>query len=78
MTNQPTPCYAIFGPNQVENPGKYVVRRFLIEDGIEPIPDYVPLAVVDSLDAARAAVPSALVRFAPDPADDVSLIESYL
>jgi hypothetical protein len=73
-----TPCFAIFGPNQIEYPGFYVVRRFLIQEGIDPMPDYIPTAIVSTLEDARKHIPDGAYKLRRWPGDDVSLVECYL
>lgn len=77
-TEQVAPCYAVFGPNQIEHPGQYVVRRFLLQEGMDPMPDYEPTAVVTRLEETEQFIPTGMIRFDRFPEDDPSLICSYL
>lgn len=72
------PCFAIYGPNQLDHPGKYVVRRFLLDRGIDPIPDYHAVAVVHSLEEARRNVPTGLVCASRSLRDNAALIECWV
>jgi hypothetical protein len=70
--------YAIYY-NPKDYPGKYVVRRWAIQEGNpEPVPDKDPMAVVDGLSEARKAVPAGLVRIQPHPEDDPVIVESWI
>jgi hypothetical protein len=64
--------------NALDHPGKYVVRGFTIYAGAER-PDTEPLAVVDTLDEARDAIPaSASVRFGRADADGPQIVETWM
>ena len=58
-------------------PDQFVVRRWRLV-GNEAVHDAQPLAVVDSLDEARAAVPLGLVRINRYPEDDPVIVEVWL
>lgn len=70
-------AYAIYGPNQREHPGKYVVRKWQIKAG-DCVPLIMPHAVSDSVHAARLAVPFGLELFPRQDGDDPSLIETWM
>lgn len=69
--------------NPKDYPGKYVVRRFVIS-GPVPIPCPEPIAITDTLDSARAAVPryeigqGVLIPWDRSPDDDPTIIESWM
>jgi hypothetical protein len=64
----------------VDYVGRLVVRRFSIVAGnTEPVPDFEPIFVGPSLEAARAAVPpEAGVCFHRSPDDEPSIVETWL
>jgi hypothetical protein len=59
--------------NPRDYPGKYVVRRHVT--GIGPDPE--PLAVVDTLDEARDAVPPYLACMNRQPDDQPQIVETW-
>lgn len=60
-------------------PGKYVVRRWRVVRGSpEPVPDPQPLAVVDTLEEARRAVPAHLTCIPRWPGDVPCVVEVWL
>jgi hypothetical protein len=69
--------HCIYGPNQVEHPGRFVVRRWDC-NGDEPIPDRIPERLARSLAEARGVIPDGCFRMPRDLSDDPSLIESWL
>ena len=48
--------YTVYN-NPTDYPGKFVVRRYVSESG-RTIADFEPLLVCDTLDQARAAIPT--------------------
>lgn len=68
--------------NPSDYPGKHVVRRWFTRRNhgqVETMADVVPVAVADSLEAARRALPlSACARLARDPQDDPCIVEVWL
>lgn len=59
-------------------PGKFVTRRCAILPGSIAMDDE-PLAVVDTLEAARDAIPTrALVCMARSPGDEPQIVETWL
>ena len=68
-----------FSPSNHVN--QYVVRRHVINAFGHSVADVTPLAVVDSLDAARAALSLhsrvILVRVARRPQDDSAIVETW-
>lgn len=69
-------AFAIY-ENPSDYPGRYVVRGATIAPG-SITNDAEPTAVVDTLDAARAAIPADLVRLDRDPADDPVIVEVWV
>ena len=60
-------------------PGKYVVRRFSISaEHPDPVPDPVPLAVVDTLEQAREAIPLGLVNIHRYLEDEPQIVETWI
>lgn len=76
MTDRPFYIYVIYD-NPRDYPGKFVVRRQWPHDG-QVIADKEALAVVDTLDQARAALPDGLIRFDRHPNDDSVIVEAWL
>ena len=68
--------YTIYNKPE-DYPDNFVVRRFEIHKGME-IPDPVPLAVTNTLDEARSAIPKGLFPIQRDPADLKSIVETWL
>jgi hypothetical protein len=68
--------YVIYGPNQREHPGLFVVRKWRIA-APDPIDEGVH-GVAASLRAARRAVPEGQYRVERDPGDDPSIVESWV
>ena len=65
----------VYGPNQVEHPGLFVVRGHAIKDGkATPSPE---AKTFHTLEDARASVPSGKARFARSASDDPSIIETW-
>lgn len=64
--------------NPRDYPGKFVVRRWPNCLVPQPVPEAVPMIVCDSLDVARAAVPSWAVRLERFPDDDPAIREVWL
>lgn len=63
--------------NPVDHPGRYVTRAQWIYPGrVEPDPE--PLAVVDTLEEARAVIPPDMDRVARDPHDEPQVVECWL
>lgn len=56
-------------------PDKFVVRRWLLRSG-EPEPGGYFLA--DTLEGARAWIPSGCICIEPDPSDDANIIETWM
>lgn len=69
--------FTVYGPNQREHFGKYVVRRWSIRKG-RCVPDDKPTAIADTLRAARLAIPMGLEMTHRHPSDDVSILETWL
>ena len=67
--------------NPRDYPGRCVVRGWTIVRGEhqhELIVDAEPLAIVDTVEEARAAVPPGLVRLDRLPGDDPVIVEVWL
>ncbi len=65
--------------NPTDYPGKFVARRFAVTAaGVMPEPD--PLAVVDTIEEARAAIPDreGLVCMRRNPSDEPQIVETWL
>lgn len=58
-------------------PGRFVVRRCEVARGVITH-DATPLAVVDTLEAARAAVPRGLACMHRHPEDQPQIVEVWL
>ena len=72
-------CYTIYGPNNIEHPGFYVIRRWSIEGGHEVNLDPgEPMAVVSSRRKARGMLPPGLTCFQRAEADDPCIIETWM
>jgi len=69
------PVWVIY-ENPSDYPGSFVVRRQQVRDG-QIVPDK-ECAVVASLEAARARIPTNLVRLPPDPLDDPVIAEVWI
>jgi hypothetical protein len=63
--------------NPRDYPGKFVVRPFRAWAG-EPMPDAEPHFVGDTLEGARASIPTGLVCLGPSPGDDPVIVETWL
>lgn len=59
-------------------PERYVVRRWLCSNGPEGQPDNVPLAVTESLEWARRAVPAGCVNIGRENLDDPAIAEVWV
>ena len=60
-------------------PGKYVVRAWSIVRGKqEPVPDEKPVAVVDTLEEARRAVPAGLFNLGRYDQDEHQIVEVWV
>ncbi|MBI4179475.1 hypothetical protein HY522_08650 [bacterium] len=81
MTLQPAfrPNGYIILKNQPDHPGKFVVR-LKRNIGDETVLEPVPVAVADSIEAARDAISGAdcLLRFPPGPGDDAGAVETWM
>jgi hypothetical protein len=65
--------------NPLDYPGKYVVRRQWAGAGGSIEVEDEPIAVVDTLDEARAAVPAEQdACIARDPHDEPHIVESWI
>jgi hypothetical protein len=65
--------------NPRDYPGKFVARRFWIGvDRSGPRPEPEPLAVADSLDEIRAAIPQDMVCLGREPYDEPQIVESWV
>ena len=78
MSDRVLPIVVIYR-NPLDYPLKFVVRRqWACQGGAVEI-ESQPLAVVDTIDEARAAVPSESdTRMDRDPADDPTIFEVWL
>lgn len=78
MTNRVLPIIVIY-QNPLDYPLKFVVRRQWACEGGRVEIEAEPLAVVDTLDQARAAVPTGSdARLDRDPNDDPTILEVWL
>lgn len=68
--------FAIY-QNPTDYPGRFVVRGWTWTAS-SLAPDAEPTAVVDTLDAARAAIPAGLVCEPRAPGDDPVIVEVWL
>jgi hypothetical protein len=60
-------------------PGKFVVRRWVINPDLpDPIPDRYPVAVEDTLDLARLAVPGRFRRVPHQRGEDPVIVETWI
>jgi hypothetical protein len=80
-TGKALDTYTVY-ENPKDHPGKFVARRWLVLPGIdEPVPQKEPIAVVDTIAEARAAVekhkPGA-VRLERHDFDDPCIVEVWL
>ena len=73
----PLDQYAISGPNQKEAPGMFMVRRWVIGDQPDPVPDQ-DFKAAPSLEEARKLVPFGYHCIERAPDDDVSLVEVWV
>ena len=63
--------------NPLDYPGKFVLRwQKVIRGAVLVDPD--PLAIVDTLEQARQAVPYGLVRLVRHPANEPQIVESWV
>lgn len=70
--------YAIYF-NPSDFPGKYVLRRWAIKEGVPfPLPDPSPTYVADTLSEVRAQVPAGLVHLHRHPEDDPVIVETWM
>ncbi|MBZ5618481.1 MAG: hypothetical protein LAQ69_07125 [Acidobacteriia bacterium] len=67
--------YALFGPNQLQYPGRYVLRRFC--DG-QAAGDPRPHGVHSDPDVLRKLIPAGLRRRKRSAGDDPTLLETWL
>lgn len=57
-------------------PGKFVLRRWIIEAGISRPDDSAIIA--NALETVRAAVPLGMYRLERDPQDEPQIVESWI
>lgn len=83
MTGQPEtpssdlPLYTItHSPS--DYPGMYVTRRHVVGPTGEVVFDADPLAVTETLNAARRAVPAGLYNLGREPHDDSVIVETWV
>lgn len=69
--------YTIYHGVSDQREDAWVVRRSLIECGAI-LPDDSPLAVCDTLEEARCAIPGRLALIPRSPEDDPVIVESWL
>lgn len=69
--------YVVYGPGTLDYPGRHVVRRQVVKRGRVEV-DRDPMAVVATLEAARAAVPPGLHRLGRQADDDAVILESWI
>ena len=75
--SEPISMFAIYN-NPSDFPDKFVVREWLIGPGVKT-PLQKPIAIVDSLEEARAAVPaSADFCLDRNPDDDSVIVETWV
>lgn len=77
MNSDTLRSYTIYR-NPRDFPGKYVVRGFDLRSGPNPLPDPEPLAVVDTLEEAQAAIPPGLFNIHRFPADEPQIVETWI
>ena len=71
--------YTIYGSNNIEYPGSYVIRRWSIEGGHETNLDIdQPMAVIGSLRRARGVLPPGLTCFQRAAEDDPCIVETWM
>lgn len=58
-------------------PDNFVVRRWRLGDGGEPVPDQ-ECHLADSLEEARKYIPLGLVRMEPSPGEDPVIVETWI
>lgn len=64
--------------NPADFPDSFVVRRWNIVRGqSEPVPELLPLAITDTIEAARIRIPQGLVRLDRWPQDDNCIVEIW-
>ena len=63
--------------NPSDFPGKFVVRRHAVRPGFVAA-EQTAMAVCDSLDEARQALPPGLVSLGREPQDDPVIVESWV
>lgn len=59
-------------------PGRYVIRRFSIRSGSDPIPDENVWATAGDLELVRCCLPSGLFRIDRSEADDPTIVETWI
>jgi len=62
--------------NPRDYPGKFVTRRWLVHNTMNP--DLRPMAVEATIEDARRALPSGLVKMHRIPGDDRVIVESWV
>jgi hypothetical protein len=70
------PLWVIYW-NPSDFPGKHVVRRHLAGPD-HNVPDRTPTAVVDTLEEARAAIPTNTINLRRFPNDDPCIVEVWV
>ena len=72
------PCpYFVITANPTDYPGRHVVREHRLQSGRHEAA-VAPLAVVDTLEQARAALPPGLARLPRHETDDPVIVETWL
>ena len=71
-------CYFVITENPSDYPGRFVVRKHMVEPGGCDVALLRPTVVVGTLEEARAAVPPGLVHVARDPFDDPVIVETWI
>jgi hypothetical protein len=61
--------------NPLDRPGKFVVREWLLQS--EPVPLSI-VAICDSLEEARKAIPEGMFRCGRHPGDAEVIVETWL
>lgn len=72
----PVSIYTIYA-NPLDFPGKFVVRRHVVEAG-HSVPDVMPMVVADNLEGAREVLPPGSWCLGREPGDDQKIVESWI
>ena len=73
----PLPMWVIY-KSPVDYPGQFVVRRFVLQESGEAVPDAEPLTVVSTLDVARSSIRPSCFNLGRMDGDEPQIAEVWV